>query len=40
MACSGIGAIHRADPSGLFVRPSPPHTGPKIKIKSEAALLL
>jgi len=38
MACSGIGAIHRADPAGLFGRPPPPHTGPKIK--SEATLLL
>jgi len=29
MACSGIGAIHRADPAGLVVRHSPRHRGPR-----------
>jgi len=28
MACSGISAIHRADPAGLVVRHSPRHRGP------------
>ena len=35
MARSGIGAIHRADPSGLIVRPPPRHTGSKSKDRAE-----
>jgi len=30
MACSGIGAIHRADPAGLVDRHSPRHRGPRL----------
>ena len=30
LACSGIGAIHRADPAGLVVRHSPRHRGPRL----------
>ena len=30
LACSGIGALHRADPAGLFVRHSPRHRGPRL----------
>ena len=39
MARSGIGAIHRADPSGLIVRPPPRHTGSTSKDEAERASL-
>ena len=39
MARSGIGAIPRADPSGLFVRPPPRHTGFKVKGRAKLAAL-
>jgi len=37
MARSGIGAIHRADPSGLIVRPPPRHTGLKSRDEAKRA---
>ena len=37
MARSGIGAIPRADPSGLIVRPPPRHTGLRSKAGSRAS---
>ena len=37
LARSGIGAIPRADPSGLIVRPPPRHTGLRAKAESRAS---
>ena len=37
---SGRRAIPRASPSGLFVRPPPRHTGPKVKRRSKSTSLL